>query len=41
MADPAFLDLLRTKFGDVAADQTIKSTEIKLKRKILEGSHVK
>ena len=34
--NPKFLELLRTKFGAVAADETLKSTKIKLKRKILE-----
>jgi len=34
--DPAFLGLLKRKFGQIAVDETIKSTEIKLKRKILE-----
>ncbi len=31
-----FLDLLKGKFGQVAVDETLKSTKIKLKRKILE-----
>ncbi len=35
--NPAFLSLLKEKFGQAAADETIKSTKIKLKRKILEG----
>lgn len=34
--NPAFLNLLKEKFGQTAADETIKSTQIKLKRKILE-----
>lgn len=34
--DPAFLGLLKKKFGQVAVDETLKSTKIKLKRKILE-----
>jgi hypothetical protein len=34
--NPKFLDLLKTKFGQVAVDETLKSTQIKLKRKILE-----
>lgn len=34
--NPKFLDLLKTKFGQVAVDETIKSTQIKLRRKILE-----
>jgi len=33
---PAFLQLLKEKFGQVAVDETLKSTQIKLKRKILE-----
>jgi anaerobic magnesium-protoporphyrin IX monomethyl ester cyclase len=35
--NPKFLDLLKTKFGQVSADETLKSTQIKLKRKILEN----
>ena len=31
-----FLELLKQKFGQTAVDETIKSTKIKLKRKILE-----
>ncbi len=38
--NPKFLDLLREKFGQVAADETLKSTKIKLKRKILEKQKV-
>jgi len=38
--NPNFLDLLKTKFGQTAVDQTLKSTKIKLKRKILEGQVV-
>ena len=34
--NPKFLDMLRTKFGQVAVDETLKSAQIKLKRKILE-----
>ncbi|MBF0489115.1 MAG: cobalamin-dependent protein [Candidatus Omnitrophica bacterium] len=34
--NPKFLSLLKTKFGQVASDETLKSTQIKLKRKILE-----
>ena len=34
--NPDFLNLLKTKFGQVAIDETLKSTKIKLKRKILE-----
>lgn len=33
---PEFLRLLKEKFGQVAVDETVKSTQIKLKRKILE-----
>jgi anaerobic magnesium-protoporphyrin IX monomethyl ester cyclase len=33
--NPAFLNLLKEKFGQVAVDETLKSTKIKLKRKIL------
>ncbi len=34
--NPKFLDLLRGKFGEIAVEKTLKSTQIKLKRKILE-----
>ena len=34
--NPKFLTLLKEKFGQVAVDQTLKSTQIKLRRKILE-----
>jgi len=34
--NPKFLALLKEKFGQVAVDETLKSTKIKLKRKILE-----
>ncbi|MBN1870599.1 MAG: radical SAM protein [Candidatus Omnitrophica bacterium] len=34
--NPAFLDLIKTKFGQVAVDETLRSTEIKLKRRLLE-----
>jgi len=34
--NPKFLELLKQKFGQSAVDETIKSTKIKLKRKILE-----
>ena len=34
--NPKFLKLLKEKFGQVAVDQTLKSTQIKLRRKILE-----
>lgn len=37
--NPNFLRLLRTKFGQIAADETLKSTQIKLKRKILNAVH--
>lgn len=36
--NPKFLDLLKEKFGQIAVDETIKSTKIKLRRKILEKS---
>ncbi len=39
--NPKFLNLLTEKFGQVAADETLKSTQIKLKRKILEAAPVK
>jgi radical SAM superfamily enzyme YgiQ (UPF0313 family) len=35
---PAFLELITNKFGQRAAEETLKSTKIKLKRKILEGA---
>ena len=38
--NPAFLDLLKKKFGKIAVDETLRSTEIKLKRKILEEAAV-
>lgn len=34
--NPKFLELLKTKFGQISVDETLKSTKIKLKRKILE-----
>ncbi len=34
--NPKFLGLLKEKFGQVAVDETLKSTQIKLQRKILE-----
>jgi radical SAM superfamily enzyme YgiQ (UPF0313 family) len=34
--NPKFLDLLKEKFGQAAVAETLKSTQIKLKRKILE-----
>ena len=33
---PAFLALLKKRFGQTAVDETLRSTQIKLKRKILE-----
>jgi radical SAM superfamily enzyme YgiQ (UPF0313 family) len=36
--NPDFLALLKRKFGQAAADETLKSTKIKLKRKILENA---
>ena len=38
--NPKFLELLKTKFGQVAVDETLRSTRIKLKRKILEQAPV-
>jgi len=38
--NPAFLDLLKNKFGQTAVDETLKSTKIKLKRKILEEAAI-
>ena len=38
--NPKFLDLLKEKFGQTAADETLKSTKIKLKRKILEEAAI-
>lgn len=38
--NPRFLNLLREKFGQIAVDETIHSTKIRLKRKILEGQTV-
>lgn len=34
---PKFLNLLKEKFGQKASDETVKSTQIRLKRKILEA----
>ena len=34
--NPAFLDLIKNKFGQEAVDETLRSAKIKLKRKILE-----
>jgi len=39
--NPKFLDLLKEKFGQVAVDETLRSTKIKLKRKILEDTEQK
>jgi anaerobic magnesium-protoporphyrin IX monomethyl ester cyclase len=39
--NPAFLNLLKTKFGQVAVDETLNSTKIKLRRKLLEKQPVK
>lgn len=36
--DPSFLELLRTKFGPVAVDETLRSARIKLKRKLLHDA---
>jgi radical SAM superfamily enzyme YgiQ (UPF0313 family) len=38
--NPKFLELLKSKFGQVAVDETKKSTKIKLKRRILEGAPI-
>ncbi len=38
--NPQFLDLLKKKFGSMAADETMRSAKIKLKRKILEKARV-
>ena len=38
--NPNFLNLLKEKFGARAAEETLKSTKIKLKRKILETAGV-
>ncbi len=35
--NPAFLNLLKEKFGRIAFNETLQSTKIKLKRKILEN----
>jgi radical SAM superfamily enzyme YgiQ (UPF0313 family) len=37
---PAFLGLLKQKFGPTAVEETIRSTKIKLKRKILEEATI-
>lgn len=36
--NPKFLELLKTKFGQAAVDETVKSTKIKLKRKLLHDA---
>jgi anaerobic magnesium-protoporphyrin IX monomethyl ester cyclase len=36
--NPKFLALLKEKFGQKSVDETLKSTKIKLKRKILEDA---
>ena len=38
--NPKFLELLKQKFGQAAVDETVKSTGIKLKRKILERAPI-
>ncbi|MCB9747386.1 MAG: radical SAM protein [Candidatus Omnitrophica bacterium] len=38
--NPNFLNLLKEKFGQTAVDETLKSTKIKLRRKILEEQTV-
>jgi radical SAM superfamily enzyme YgiQ (UPF0313 family) len=38
--NPAFLNLLKMKFGQVAVDETVKSTKIKLRRRLLEEATV-
>ena len=38
--NPAFLKLLKEKFGQPAVEETVKSTKIKLRRKILEEAAV-
>lgn len=38
--NPAFLNLIEKKFGQTAVDETLKSTKIKLKRKILEEAAI-
>jgi radical SAM superfamily enzyme YgiQ (UPF0313 family) len=37
---PQFLNLLKQKFGPLAVDETLKSTHIQLKRKILEEASI-
>jgi anaerobic magnesium-protoporphyrin IX monomethyl ester cyclase len=38
---PEFLAMLKSTFGQVAVDQTVASTQIPLKRKILEGREIR
>lgn len=38
--NPKYLELLKNKFGQIAVDETIRQTKIKLRRKILEGVKV-
>ncbi len=38
--NPAFLNLLKKKFGQIAVDETGKSTKIKLRRKLLEEKEI-
>jgi anaerobic magnesium-protoporphyrin IX monomethyl ester cyclase len=38
--NPKFLELLKQKFGQAAVDETVTSTKIKLKRKILEEASI-
>ena len=38
--NPKFLSLLRNKFGQIAVDETLKSTKVKLRRKLLDGVSV-
>jgi radical SAM superfamily enzyme YgiQ (UPF0313 family) len=38
--NPRYLKLLKEEFGQVAVDETLRSSKIKLKRKILEGQPV-
>ncbi|HRZ40531.1 MAG TPA: B12-binding domain-containing radical SAM protein, partial [Candidatus Omnitrophota bacterium] len=37
---PEFLTVLKEKFGQTAVDETLRSTRIKLKRKILEEAGI-
>ena len=39
--NPRFLNLLKEKFGQTAVDETLRSTKIKLRRKILEKQTVR